>query len=101
MSRDRGRRNSAERGSSSDRRRRRLWLLSVHAGWGGDGDSVPCWGCAVVLEYDDLIVDRIIPGELGGRYTRDNIAPHCALCSCRQGQVRTCAIVAAKRLQLA
>lgn len=36
-----------------------------------------------------MIVDRIIPGEAGGRYTRDNIRPHCSPCSCRQGVRRT------------
>lgn len=36
-----------------------------------------------------MIVDRIIPGEIGGRYTRTNIRPHCAGCSGRQGQERT------------
>lgn len=86
------------RGSSSTRRRRRIWLLSIAAGWGGDGETVPCWDCGVLLEFDDLFVDRIIGGENGGRYTRDNIAPHCCPCSGRQGQARSVAIVVAKRL---
>jgi hypothetical protein len=87
--RDRGRRNTNERGSSYERRRRKLWLISPEAGWGGDGIDVPRWDCGVLVELEDLIADRIIRGEDGGRYTRDNIAPHCPLCSCRQGQRRT------------
>lgn len=69
MSSTNGRCNSAERGSSHQRRARKAWLLSPAAGWGGDG----------------------------GRYTRDNIAPHCPLCPSRQGQRRTMAILRAKR----
>ena len=92
-----GRCNSNERGSSADRRARKLWLLSPGAGWGGDGETVPCWDCGVVLEYPDLIADRIIPGERGGTYRRDNIAPHCLPCSCRQGQFRTVQLAAARR----
>lgn len=42
-----------------------------------------------------MIVDRINPGEFGGRYTRDNIRPHCSPCSCRQGSTRTAQIRAA------
>lgn len=85
------------RGNSMARRRRRIWLLSIEAGWGGDGETVPCWDCGVLLEFDDLFVDRIIRGEDGGRYTNDNVAPHCCPCSGRQGQARSIAIVVAKR----
>ncbi|AXN53357.1 HNH endonuclease [Mycobacterium phage Thonko] len=97
MSSTSGRCNSAERGSSYDRRSRKLWLLSVRAGWGGDGETVPCWDCGVLCEYEDLVADRIIPGERGGTYCRDNIAPHCLLCSCRQGQRRTVEVVRLNR----
>ena len=100
MSSTNGRCNSAERGSSYERRARKLWLLSAAAGWGGDGETVPCWECHVVLEYDDLVADRLVPGEDGGRYTRDNIAPHCHLCSSRQGQRRTVLIMATRRRTL-
>lgn len=98
MSSTNGRCNTNERGSSHERRRRKLWMLSALAGWGGDGETVPCWECGVLLWFEDLICDRLWPGELGGRYTRDNIAPHCGLCSCRQGQRRSTAILALKRL---
>ena len=42
-----------------------------------------------------MIVDRIIADEFGGRYTRDNIRPHCSTCSGRQGARRTAQIRAA------
>lgn len=93
-----GRCNSLERGSAKARRARRAWLLSEGAGWGGDGETVPCWTCGVVLWFEDLYVDRIIPGERGGTYARWNVAPHCGLCSCRQGQCRTTVLRAAARL---
>lgn len=84
-----GRPNGDPRGSAAQRRFRKLWLLSSEAGWGGDGLDVPCHECGVLCEFDDLFVDRLIPGERGGRYARDNIAPHCCRCSGRQGQSRT------------
>lgn len=89
--------NGNQRGSSYARRTRKMWLVSPEAGWGGDGETVPCWECGALcgLADDDveLMADRIIPSERGGTYRRDNIAPHCALCSHRQGQratVRIC-----------
>lgn len=97
-----GRCNTNERGGSPARRARKAWLLSPEAGWGGDGETVPCWepDCGILVGPGadlDLIADRIVCGEDGGRYTRDNIAPHCLLCSCRQGQRRTNEIRAAAR----
>lgn len=88
-----GRCNTNERGNAAQRRARKRWLISSAAGWGGDGETVPCHECLVVLWIEDLYCDRILPAELGGRYTRDNIAPHCMLCSCRQGQRRTVEIL--------
>lgn len=100
MSSTRGRCNTNERGSAADRRARKLWLVSAAAGWGGDGQDVPCWECGVLVELEDLIADRIVGGEDGGRYTRDNIAPHCPRCSGQQGQRRTTTIVAARRREM-
>ncbi|AAN01911.1 HNH endonuclease [Mycobacterium phage West99] len=79
--------NGNQRGSSADRARRKAWLLSPEAGWGGDGETVPCWDCGVLCGPDevDLCADRIIPDIRGGTYRRDNLAPHCAQCSHRQG----------------
>ncbi len=41
---------------------------------------------------------EVATGEHGGRYTRDNIRPHCSPCSCRSGQRRTAEIARAKSL---
>lgn len=99
MSSTSGRCNSAERGSAANRRARKRWLLSPEAQWGGDGETVPCWECGVLCGPDDvdLVADRVIPGERGGTYARDNIAPHCSLCSCRQGQRRTTEVLGERR----
>ncbi|ADX31989.1 HNH endonuclease [Tsukamurella phage TPA2] len=89
--RDRGRRNSNERGSAAQRRARKHWLLAKH----GDGVTCPCHECGQPVTFETMCVDRHpVPGEQGGRYTRDNIAPHCARCSGRQGQRRTTEILA-------
>lgn len=85
------------RGNSHDRRRSKNWLLSPAAGFGGDGIKVACWECGKMVDYDGLVRDRIISGEDGGRYVRANIRPQCALCSHRQGGLRTQAILAAQR----
>lgn len=90
--------NGNDRGNTRDRLRRKLWLLSVEAGWGGDGQDVPCWECGVLCELEDLVADRIIPSERGGRYTRDNIRPHCCLCSHREGQRACVRILIGRRL---
>jgi hypothetical protein len=87
---ERGRSNRNERGSSYDRRARKLWMVSPAAGFGGDGVKVPCWECGKMLAVNEIIADRIVPGELGGTYRRSNLrGPHCRVCSCRQGQRRT------------
>lgn len=78
--------NGNVRGSSYDRRARRAWMLSPAAGFGGDGEKVPCWECGTMVNDKTLVVDRIIPHHKGGRYRRDNIRPHCAVCSCKEGQ---------------
>lgn len=80
--------NGNDRGSSYDRARREAWLVSVEAGWGGDGIDVPCWECGVLCGNDavQLAADRVVPACQGGTYRRDNLAPHCDLCSHRQGQ---------------
>lgn len=68
------------RGSSLDRWRRRQWLLSPAAGFGGNGTSVPCYHCR--RRVRNFEVDRFpLCGHAGGRYTRDNIVPACAKCN--------------------
>lgn len=73
----RGTSNSNDRGSAEARRRRKCWILATF----GDGISVVCYRCPTVLLYSTVEVDRIIPGVLGGRYTRDNIRPCCGDCN--------------------
>lgn len=78
--------NGNVRGSAADRRRRKQWLLDVF----GDGVEVMCHlevsdACEMALTFETLTVDRIVPGCLGGRYTRDNIRPACRPCQDSQG----------------
>lgn len=47
-----------------------------------------------MVNDETIICDRIVAGEFGGRYTRDNIRPHCSTCSGRQGQRRTMELLA-------
>lgn len=90
---NRGRCNTNERGNSRERRARKMFLLDRH----GDGKQAPCWECGTAVTFDTMRVDRIIPGEDGGTYRRNNIRIHCGSCSGRQGQRRTAAILAQKR----
>lgn len=87
--RNRGRRNTNERGGSRDRRARKLWLLAKHGRAVAGHWIAQCWECSTLVTYATMIVDRITPGEHGGRYTRDNIRIHCPRCSCTQGACRT------------
>jgi hypothetical protein len=78
----RGPRSGGEtRGSASDRRARKRWLLATF----GDGETCPCFACGVTLTHITLTVDRIVPGALGGRYVRGNIRPACRRCNCSIG----------------
>lgn len=79
--RDRGHRNSNERGSAANRRSRKQFLLNKF----GDGIWAKCWECGTLLTIHTIFVDRIKPAHQGGTYRRDNIRPHCRKCSCRQG----------------
>lgn len=70
------------RGSAQARRRRRAWLLSADAPFGGDGESVPCLHCTELLTNQNMEVDRFpICGHDGGSYRRDNIVPSCRYCN--------------------
>lgn len=92
------------RGNTNDRRRRREWLVeafraNVDLGTVRPGEAwcyrtvpvghgVPacrCYRCGVLLTVDTVTADRILPGMLGGRYTRDNIRPACATCNSTTG----------------
>lgn len=83
--RNRGHRNTNERGSSRQRRARRQWLLDTF----GDGVQAPCALCGALVDLATLIVGRIVAWVDGGTYARDNIRPECAGCSCREGAART------------
>lgn len=82
--------NGNAAGSSSQRRARKLWLISAEAGFGGDGVSVPCHlkcsdECLVRVTIVTIWVDRIIPGCEGGTYRRGNIQPSCGPCNMSHG----------------
>lgn len=80
----RGTSNTAVRGSSATRRRRKLWLLKTFFPELGP-DRTLCVDCLVELDYETMTVDRIVAGALGGRYTRDNIRPMCSPCNIARG----------------
>jgi hypothetical protein len=78
----RGTTNRNVRGSSTDRRRRREWLVQTY----GSNGRVLCWrGCGAWLTVDTLTVDRLVPGCRGGTYRRENIRPACAPCNTSWG----------------
>lgn len=81
-SRRRGTTNRNDRGNTLDRRRRREWLVDTFRAdrdVGGD-PACRCWRCGQLLTVDTVSPDRITPGCMGGRYTRDNIRPSCVSC---------------------
>lgn len=80
----RGTSNTNARGSSADRRARRAYLLRTYESDAGPG-TCRCYRCGVVLRERTVTVDRIVPGCLGGRYTRENIRPACASCNSETG----------------
>ncbi len=114
MTATRGTTNGNARGSSTNRRRRREWLVEnyradvdvsgdyegIHPDLVPDhhyrdgvwvvavGDGVAacrCYRCAVLLTVDTVTVDRIIPGCKGGTYRRNNIRPACGPCNSETG----------------
>jgi 5-methylcytosine-specific restriction endonuclease McrA len=80
----RGTSNSNARGSSSDRARRKAWLIKTYESNLGEG-TCRCYRCGILLTFLTITVDRIIPGAHGGKYTRDNIRPACARCNSETG----------------
>lgn len=74
------------RGNFKDRQKRRAWLVTPAAGFGGNGVTVPCAAgvsnqCQLIVDTVTMEVDRIVPGCLGGRYVRTNIRPTCWNCN--------------------
>lgn len=79
----RGTTNRNDRGSASDRRARRQWLMDTF----GNGDSAMCaFGCGTRVTVHTVSVDRHpVPGWAGGRYVRGNIRPACGRCNSIDG----------------
>ncbi len=80
----RGTTNRNARGNSSDRARRRAFLLRAYESNIGPG-ICRCYRCGVALVEATITVDRIVPGCLGGKYRRDNIRPACSSCNSETG----------------
>lgn len=96
--------NGGDRGNTTDRRRRRVWLVEAFRAdvdladiianpfmsYGNGrpwevtrGTGIPacrCYRCGVLLTVDTVTPDRIIPGAKGGTYRRNNIRPACSRC---------------------
>lgn len=83
MATRRGTSNTNARGGAPARRARKLFLLNRD----GDGTEAPCWECGYLVSFVTMVVDRILPGYLGGTYRRNNIRVHCSPCSERQGGI--------------
>ena len=79
----RGTSNGNDRGSSAQRRTRKLWLLATF----GDGEKALCaFGCGTLVTFETITVDRFpVPGCQGGRYVRGNIRPACGPCNSVHG----------------
>lgn len=79
----RGTSNANSRGSSSDRRARKIYLLATF----GDGYSAPCHFCGFHLDWFTITADRIIRAIDGGTYRRGNIRPACGSCNSSDGSL--------------
>jgi 5-methylcytosine-specific restriction endonuclease McrA len=80
-SKPRGTSNRDDRGNTTDRYRRKVFLLTKF----GDGETCACYRCGCELDIRTVTADRIIPKRNGGRYTRDNIRPACGSCNSETG----------------
>ncbi len=63
-----------KRGNSTDRRRRKIWMMVTF----GNGTLVLCIHCEDELDYDHVEADRIVPG---GSYRHENVQPSCSPCN--------------------
>lgn len=66
-----------KRGNSTDRKNRKIWMLTTEK-FGGDGTKVACVHCKAMVTYDEVQADRIKPG---GTYARINVQPACGPCN--------------------
>ncbi|WP_426566408.1 HNH endonuclease [Angustibacter sp. McL0619] len=102
----RGTSNTNVRGSSTDRQRRREWLVET---WRADvdvttyidmvehrlvvatvdlGEGEPacrCYRCGRLLTVSTVTADRRVPGCQGGTYRRENLRPACGGCNSATG----------------
>lgn len=79
----RGTSNTNARGSASQRRTRKQWLLDTF----GDGVKALCsFGCGRSVTFETITVDRFPQlGIDGGTYRRGNIRPACGHCNSVDG----------------
>lgn len=63
-----------KRGNSTDRRRRKMWMLAHF----GNSASCDCVHCGTALTFETVEADRIVAG---GSYRRDNVQPSCRQCN--------------------
>ncbi len=66
-----------KRGNNKDRAARKRWMLKFF----GTGATAPCAHCEKKLTYETITADRIVPGNEGGTYRRENIVPSCLRCN--------------------
>lgn len=66
-----------KRGSSTDRRNRKIFLLATFAPL-DDPNKVACVHCGIICSYEEVEADRIEPG---GSYARTNVQPSCGPCN--------------------
>jgi 5-methylcytosine-specific restriction endonuclease McrA len=69
-----------KRGNSTDRRRRKQWMVEHF----GNGQTCPCHWCSETLAIDEIEADRIEPG---GSYARGNVIPACRSCNEQRGDM--------------
>lgn len=115
----RGTSNGNCSGNSEARRRRKVWLVETYRAdvdveWlvREDGSIVVwpaselalftkhacrCYRCGCLLITDTVTADRIIPGDEGGTYRRENIRPACGSCNSITGNLHRWAKERAKK----
>jgi hypothetical protein len=82
----RGTTNRNDRGSATQRRRRKVWLLAAFDLDLGPERAWCAFGCGTVVTLETVSVDRHpVPGCDGGTYRRDNIRPACGPCNSTYG----------------
>jgi len=60
--------------------------LGIPDGWmavlkGLGRPATRCYRCGLLLVFSTITVDRIVPGDRGGKYIRTNIRPACGSCN--------------------